>query len=313
MLEPQAQSTPEGALEGATSDPTGNALLRGILITVAGGALWGLNGTVAKYLMDVYAVEPLWLACARELTACWLFLGAAWVRNRSRLTGVFRDRRSLASILAIALGAILFSQAAYLEAIDWTNSGTATVLQALSMPIVLILVCLHTPRLPRRREVAGLILAFSGTFLMATGGDPTHLALPPVGLFWGLLCAVSATILSILPARMMRKWGNFVVNGLAFLISGLILAAFYQPWNHMPALDALGWALVAFSIVFGTFGAYGLYLQGVKEVGSVRGSILSTSEPLVATITSVVLMGVSFSLPELVGMAFILVTVLLTA
>ena len=50
MLEPQAQSTPEGALEGATSDPTGNALLRGILITVAGGALWGINGTVAKYL-----------------------------------------------------------------------------------------------------------------------------------------------------------------------------------------------------------------------------------------------------------------------
>ena len=136
MLEPQAQSTPEGALEGATSDPTGNALLRGILITVAGGALWGINGTVAKYLMDVYAVEPLWLACARELTACWLFLGAAWVRNRSRLAGVFHDRRSMASILAIALGAILFSQVAYLEAIDWTNSGTATVLQALSMPIV---------------------------------------------------------------------------------------------------------------------------------------------------------------------------------
>lgn len=313
MLEPQAQSTPEGTLEQATQDPTGNALVRGILITIVGGALWGFNGTVAKYLMDVYQVEPLWLACARELVACWLFLGAAWVRNRSRLTGVLHDRRSLAAILVIALGAILFSQVAYLEAINWTNSGTATVLQALSMPLVLILVCIHTPRLPRRREVAGLILAFTGTFLMATGGNPTQLALPPIGLGWGLLCAVSATILSILPARMMRRWGNFVVNGLAFLLSGLILAAVYQPWNHMPALDGFGWALVAFSIVFGTFGAYGLYLQGVKEGGSVRGSILSTSEPLVATITSVLIMGVSFTAPELIGMALILVTVLLTA
>ncbi|MEE1274099.1 MAG: DMT family transporter [Olegusella sp.] len=313
MLEPQAQSTPEGTIEQATPDPTGNALIRGIVITIVGGALWGLNGTVAKYLMDVYRVEPLWLACARELVACWLFLGAAWVRNRSRLTGVFHDRRSLASIVVIAIGAILFSQVAYLLAIDWTNSGTATVLQALSMPIVLILVCIRTPRRPRRREVAGLILAFTGTYLMATGGNPSQLALPPQGLFWGLMCAAAATILSILPAQMMRKWGNFVVNGLAFLMSGLILACVYHPWNHMPTLDAFGWALVAFSIVFGTFGAYGLYLQGVKEIGSVRGSILSTSEPLVATITSVLLMGVSFSLPELLGMGCILVTVVLTA
>lgn len=313
MLEPQAQSTPEGTLEKATADPTGRALLRGIALTIAGGALWGLNGTASKYLMSVYQVEPLWLACVRELTACWLFIAAAAVTNRERLTGVLRDRRGLLAILAVALGGILFSQVAYLEAIDWTNSGTATVLQALEMPMVLVYVCLRMRRRPRRRELLGLVFAFAGTFLMATGGNPTQLQLPLPGLLWGLTCAVAAAILAILPAAVMQKWGNFVVNGLSFLMSGVILLTFYQPWNHMPTLDGPGWALVGFSVVFGTFGAYGLYLQGIKEVGSVRGSLLSTAEPFVATLSSVLLLGATFTPPELVGMGMILATVFLTA
>ena len=302
---------PSGGSRPVTSH--GKTLLRGIVFTLLGGTLWGINGTVSKVLMDAYGVDPLWLASVRELTACWLFLIAARVTSPGRLHGLLHDHHALWGVLGIALGSILLSQVAYLEAIDWTNSATATVLQSLEVVLVMAYVCVVNRRRPRRRELVGLGLAVGGTYLVATGGNPGELRLPPMGLFWGLACAAAATILAIQPVRMIGRWGNFAVNGLAFLFAGVALSALCHPWEHMPALDAFGVALVIASVVLGTFGAYALYLQGVKEVGSVRGSMLATTEPVMATVSSVVWLGTSFSPADLLGFVMIVVMVFLTA
>ena len=138
---------------------------RGIVATLVGGTFWGLNGTVSKWLMDTYAIDPLWLVCVRELFACWLFLAAAALtaRGREQLAGVWRSPRDLLAIAGVSLGAILFSQVACLEAIDWTNSATATIMQSLGMVLVLAYVCLKVRRRPRRRELLGVALALVGT------------------------------------------------------------------------------------------------------------------------------------------------------
>lgn len=288
---------------------------RGVIATLVGGTLWGLNGTASKWLMDTYAIDPLWLVCLRELTACWLFLGAAALtsRGREQLVGVWRRPRDLLAILGVSLGAILFSQVAYLEAIDWTNSATATVMQSLGMALVLVYVCAKMRRAPRKREVVGVALALVGTFLVATGGNPAQLSLPGEGLFWGGACALAAAFLAILPAGPMAKWGNFTVNGLAFLASGIILTVAYQPWNHMPVLDAAGIAMLVACVVLGTFGAYALYLQGVKDAGSMRASLLGTIEPVTATLATVVWLGTAFTGADILGFAMILAMVFLTA
>lgn len=288
-------------------------ILRGVVCTLVGGTFWGINGTVSKLLMDSYAVDPLWLACLRELTACWLFLAAARVTSKGQVTRALRDPRSLLGIFGVSLGAILFSQVAYLEAINWTNSATATVMQSLGMLAVLAYVCIKMRRGPKRREMLGVVFALVGTYLLATGGNPGQLSLPLGGLVWGLLCAAASACLSILPARQLAKWGNFVVNGLAFLFSGVILFVIYRPWEHMPQLDAIAVALLAFMVVVGTFGAYALYLQGVKDAGSMRASLLGTIEPLTATVTSILWLGTSFSPTDLAGFALVLAMVYLTA
>lgn len=288
-------------------------ILVGTLMTLAGGTFWGINGTLSKILMDSYAVDPLWLACVRELSSCWLFLAAAAILRPGRIMRAVRSPRALGQILITAIASILLSQVAYLEAINWTNSATATVLQSLECVLVMGFVCIVNRRLPRKRELAGLLLALVGVFLVATGGNPQALQLPPQGLAWGLMCAVAAAILAIQPVRVMHDWGNFVVNGLAFLMSGLILAVVIRPWSCAPTLDMRGVLLLATSVVVGTFGAYGLYLKGVAMVGSMRGSLLAQSEPVMATVTSVLWCGIIFSPADLAGFVFILAVVFLTS
>ncbi len=300
---------------GEKDDEQRRRIRRGIVATLVGGTFWGLNGTVSKWLMDTYAIDPLWLVCLRELTACWLFLAAAAVtaKGREQLTGVLRNPAGLLQILGVSFAAILFSQVAYLEAIDWTNSATATIMQSLGMVLVLVYVCLKMRRRPRRRELLGVALALVGTYLVATGGNPGQLNLPPEGLAWGLGCAAAAACLSILPAAPMARWGNFTVNGLAFLFSGAVLSLWYRPWEHMPALDGVALVVLALCVVVGTFGAYALYLQGVKDAGSMRASLLGTIEPVTATIATVVWLATPFSAAEIVGFALIIVMVYLTA
>lgn len=286
---------------------------RGIAMALLGGTLWGINGTVAGYLMDAYDIDPLWFACMRELLGCWLFLVPAWMGNRAALEDAVSSPRNLLWIYAVGLSAIFFSQISYLQAIFWTNSATATIIQSLGMLLVLGFVCITTRRSPRKREILGIICALIGTYLVATGGKPGQLALPPMGMAWGILLAVSSACLSIVPKRAIEKWGNFVVNGLAFLTSGITLAFIVRPWERIPSFDLAGLALFAFCIVFGTFGAYALFLQGVKDAGSMRSALLGTIEPVTATVATVLWLRISFSVADIVGFALILTMVVLTA
>jgi drug/metabolite transporter (DMT)-like permease len=289
------------------------SLGRGIACTLAGGVLWGLCGTCSKYLMSFYGIDPLWLVCVREVGASLIFLLVAFACDRERAVGILADRRTMLGLVAVAFGAILMSNVAYLETVSWTNSATATVLQSLSLVIILVYVCVTVRRRPRRREVVGMALALLGTFLIATGGNPAQLNIPAEGFAWGMACAVAAAFLAILPARLLGRWGSFVVNGYSMLVSGVVLSAVVRPWETVPTLDLVGGALLAFVVVFGTFGAFALYLQGVKDVGSMRASLLATVEPVTATVASVLWLGVVFSPTDLVGFAAIIAMVYLTA
>ena len=100
-----------------------------------------------------------------------------------------------------------------------TNAGTATVLQCLQLVIIMGYACVIDRRMPRPREVIGIGLALGGTFLIATGGDPTSLNISPLGLIAGLMCAVSATCMAVIPAgaRRCRHRGARGVRGHRFV------------------------------------------------------------------------------------------------
>ena len=287
-------------------------LVVGGLLTLAGGTLWGINATVSKILMSDYHADPLWIACMREVFAGVLFLICAGASTPTQLKSAIRDVRSYPRFVMAAIVCVLMTQVAYLNSINWTNSGTATVLQTLNLLFVLAWVCLRGRRLPGKRETVGVALAFVGTVLIATGGDLTTLSLPLMGLFWGLLNAIATAALSILPADLIAKWGNFVVNGVMFVISGLVLCPIVRPWASAPAdMDPLGVLLMVFTVVGGTFGAYWLFMSGVMRIGSMRATMLGTIEPVTATISAVLLTGAIFAPTDLVGFAMIIAMVFL--
>ena len=132
-------------------------------------------------------------------------------------------------------------------------------------------------------------------------------------MLWGLADAACTAALSILPAKLVARWGNLAVNGIMFVISGLVLMPFVRPWASAPQLDWFGVLLMVFTgcrrARFGRI--LGWFLAGVMRIGSMRGTMLGTSEPIAATISAVLWAGAVFTPTDFVGFVMIIVMVFL--
>ena len=316
MTTRDGDATAAGSRGGDDGRARRGRLVRGCALVVAGSSLWGVAGTVAKVLMQRTGMDPLWLTCVKMCSASAIFFCMAARRTPGRLRLFLREVREprrLPGLLAMAAMAYLVLNASYFANVSITNSATATVLQSLGIPMVLAYVCLREGRVPYGREVVGFAFALAGTWFLATEGDPTQLTMPALGLAMGLLTALGQASMTIMPVRHVERYGSLVVNGFGFLVAGVALLAWTRPWAGAPMLDALDWAMLLFSILVGSFGANGLYMQGLKEIGSVRTTLLSTSEQVAATVSTVVMTGVLFSPAELLGIALLTVMVMLMA
>lgn len=284
----------------------------GVVSTLAGGTFWGLSGTCASFLFDVYHVDTLWLMSVRQIVAGAFFLIPILLFERDRFKALWTSRRDLPVFVVFALSGVLLNQFGYLLAVKLMNAGTATVLQCLQLIIVMVYACIRSHRAPRKREIAGVALALGGTYLIATGGDPSTLTIPLEGLVVGLIAAVGAACMTIIPTKLLATYGSATVTGSGMLLSGIISCSFIRPWENPPALDAAGLAAFFVLAFVGSFLAYMLYLQGVKDIGALKAGLIGTVEPVSATITSALLLGTVFSGTDIAGFAFIIIMVFLT-
>lgn len=295
------------------NDRASRQALVGVIATLLGGSFWGFSGTSASFLFANYQVDTMWLMAVRQLGAGVLFMLFIVLFDRERMVKLLTTPRDLFVLGLLTVFGVFFNQLFYLLAVRLTNAGTATVLQCLQLVLIMGYSCIRQRRAPRRRELAGLILALGGTFLIATGGDPTTLAIPLEGLVVGLLAAFGAMCMSIIPVRILPKYGSSIVTGSAMLFSGIATSLVVRPWNDVPALDLAGWEALFVLIAVGSCLAYALYMQGVKDIGSMRASLIGTVEPVSATVTSALMLGTVFAPTDLVGFACIIVMVFLTA
>ena len=284
---------------------------KGTICCILGAVSWGFSGTCSEALFRDYDLDASWVTAVRMTAAGILMMAWLLLKQRGVIRAMLRDKKTRIQMTAFSLAGLLFCQMAYLYAIQWTNSGTATVLQNISILLIAVVVCIMTKTLPDRRLVISVILALSGVFLLATGGKPGNLALSVPGLFWGLAAAVGAASYSLLSRAPVARWGSIPVTGIGLFAGGIIFFAAIRAWYIPEGFDAGAFVLMLLIILVGTVGAFSLFLQGIRLVGPVKAILLGCLEPLTAAFLSVVWMGSSFSPADYIGFAAILATVVL--
>lgn len=303
----------------------------GIVSTLVGASLWGFSGTCSQYLLANYAISSLFITMVRMLGSAALFIPVILLRRPAVFREILGNAAIAKRFVLFGIAGLYASQITYVVAIAYTNAGTATVLQSTSIVMIMLATCLFLRRAPRVLELVGLLLAFSATVIIATQGDLSGLKLPFLGLVWGLLSAVGAACYSMLPRPLYERFSSFTVVGIGMALGGIAAAAIWglsfafpaidviasggNPSGSalVPALDLMGVFAMAVIVVFGTFGAYYLFLNGISIVGAVEGSQLGAIEPVSATVCSAVLMGTAFSIPDWIGLALMVATIVVVA
>ena len=288
-------------------------VLRGCFYAGLGGVIWGFSGTSGQYLFSHWPISSLWLTCMRMMGAGLIFLVMALIKNRREVVELLRSPKDLALTALYGIGGLLLCQYSYMTGISHSNAATTTVLQTLTIVMVMVIACCHERKLPRWHEVLSVALALLGVFLLATGGKPGQMVLSPKGLFWGLMTAAAMTLYTLLGRPLAKRWSRDTVMAVAMTMGGIVINLGARSWQFDVSLPAKGWLLVAFIVVFGTVVTFALFLQGIRDAGAVRASILSVTEPVSAAILAFFWLGTQFTAADLLGFAAILATVFLLA
>lgn len=282
---------------------------QGILLTLFGAMLWGVCGSCGQYLFQYKEVTSNWLVPIRLSSAGFLILAGMLPGRGKKIFDVWREQIARRDILIFAIFGMMLCQYSYFTTIQYSNAGTATVLQYTGPAMILVYTCFCMRRRPRGYELAALFCSMFGTFILATHGDVHSLAIPAKALLWGMVSAVSLVVYTLQPARLMQRYSTLLTLGWGMLLGGLTLMILLRPWTLHVIIDGGTLSALGFIILFGTIVSFYCYLTGVRLAGAANASMLACIEPVAATAVSVLWLKVRFQAVDLLGFVFVLSTV----
>ena len=285
----------------------------GIILTLLGATLWGVSGTSVQFVGNFRNMNLEWLLTMRLITAGLLTVLYGWIRQGSAIFNVFRNWRDTLGLVIFGVFGMALCQYTYFRSIVIAGAGIATVLQYLAPSMIIIYLLMRYGKRPSTGEIISVILALVGTICLMGNNGFSFESFRSDVLFWGLLSAVGVAVYSVSPVRLLATYGTIPIVGFGMLLSGLVAAALFQQPHSYATWDV--WTVVGcFNVVFlGTIVSFNAYLEGVKRIGAVSGSILSSIEPISAAFFGWALLGNQFNWVGILGMAMIIATVIIIA
>ena len=267
----------------------------GIILTLLGATLWGVSGTSVQFVGNFRNMNLEWLLTMRLITAGLLTVLYGWIRQGNAIFNVFRNWRDTLGLVIFGVFGMALCQYTYFRSIVIAGAGIATVLQYLAPSMIIIYLLMRYGKRPSTGEIISVILALVGTICLMGNNGFSFESFRSDVLFWGLLSAVGVAVYSVSPVRLLATYGTIPIVGFGMLLSGLVAAALFQQPHSYATWDV--WTVVGcFNVVFlGTIVSFNAYLEGVKRIGAVPGSILSSIEPISAAFFGWALLGNQFN------------------
>lgn len=288
--------------------------IRGIIFALLSGICWGFSGACAQFLFAAYQVDPLWVSSVRMLFAGVILSMVAFIGFRGPFLAIWRTPQVLAKLVLFAIAGLAFCQITYLLAIQYSNAGTATIIQYVGPVLTVFVLCALAHRLPTARELLALVCVVVGVFLLATHGNPAVMVLSPEALFWGLVSAFAYMLYSLLPRKMMFRFGSIPVVASALLIGGIVFSLILQSWASIPQMEPEGFIVLFVGLVFfGTVVGFSLFFQSINDIGAAKAGLMASIETVSATAFAVLWLGTTFVWVDIVGFVFIVATVFILA
>jgi drug/metabolite transporter (DMT)-like permease len=280
----------------------------GLLMIMSGATLWGLTGPMIQWLFSHSELTSSDYLVIRLLLAGIFILLFA----RQNIFSIWSSPRHFIQLIIFATLGMLGAQYVFVETVRISNAVTATLFQFLGPVLITIYVAIQSKKLPSKLQFFAVITALAGTYFLITNGSFENVIFSRKALFFGVLTAIGFAFYTLHPTTLIKQWGTNVVVGWGMLLGGIVLYLLNLPYSL---------TYVAHSLTIGTFSmlmliimsgsiSFVLYIGSLKYLSPTETSILSSIEPLVAAIISIVWLKESFGAYQLLGGLCIVVAVI---
>ena len=272
---------------------------------LAAAALWGVIGLWNRRLL-ASGLSPTTIVTVRNLGGMLLLLGIFAVKDRS----VFRVRREhLKYFFGTGVISVVLFTACYFSCQKICSLAVASVLlyTAPSFVVILSAILWKEPVTGKKLTALGLTLVGCACVCGLFSEDLTVTA---TGILLGLGAGFFYALYSIFGRYALAHYDSMTVTVWTFLFAGPASLVFLRP-AELAALTPSAWLTAAGLVVFSTVLPYILYTKGLSQVESGRASIMASLEPVVASLTGVLVFGEPMGLLTAAGIALVLAGVII--
>jgi drug/metabolite transporter (DMT)-like permease len=304
-------------VEAPTVLPAGQTDQRtalGYTMVASAAVLFAVNGSVSKVVLDS-KLSSLELAQLRATCAALGLLAFLLVFARAKLRV---SRRELIFLIAFGVVGIALVQWLYFVAIHNLPVGVALLIEFTAPLFVALFARFVYLELIRRRIWVAVFLCIAGLALVVEIW--AGVAFSTVGVTAAFAGAFGLTAYMLLAERQRRERDAVSLTFYGFLFATLLWAAIHPlwqfPWDRLDdAVSLQGnlseytapvWLLVGFIVVVGTMVTFSLLNGGLRHISATRASIVSTLEPVIATVVAWLWLGETFGAAQLVGGGIVL-------
>ncbi|MGM9949922.1 MAG: DMT family transporter, partial [Lysinibacillus sp.] len=284
--------------------------LKGILMIVTGALFWGATGPMMEWLLHTTSITASFMLSVRLIIAGTLLLLFLQLSGKDVLR-IWKLPTWRNQLLIFSIIGMLGLQFTFVKTIEESNAIVATLLQFLAPIFIVIYISALHKKWPPKAQVIGIAGTLVGLFLLLTNGSLQSLMVSNTSLLWGLALGFTYAFYTLYPARLMKEWGVLVVVAWGLLLSGIELGVIGRIWasdEWVLLTDTTVMWMMAGLVILGS-AAFVLFLGSLNYISAVETSVLSSVEPLAATVISVIWLGSSMYIWQYVGMLLMLIFV----
>ena len=277
---------------------------------VLAAVLWG--GSIVAQKMALGSFSAVEASVLRDIGGLTILFATWWSKERGAITISRADIRLLG---LLGLG-VLGNHLLILMGLNYVSGAVGGVIIGSSPVVTALLSAMLIRDVPLRAVWAGSLLSFAGVGLVSVAGFQAAGEQPLLGSILVFLGVVSWALYSIGSRTIMERISALTVNWTTLMVATVLQIPLL--WTDQKMLQTgvgsvttSDWLALGYLILFATAVAQQAWLFGVKGIGPSRASILGNLTPVAAIGLSVVILGESVGMIEVIGIGLILAGVLI--
>jgi drug/metabolite transporter (DMT)-like permease len=263
-------------------------------------------------LMPIFATFAYRSGLDVQTILLFRFLSAAIIVNVYIIIKKHSYPRGKVLVILLFMGAVLYSAQAfsYFSAVSLIGSSLTSILLYIYPALVLLFSTFLLRVKIHKTDILALCFTTVGAVLVV-GLKFKNIDI--LGIIFGLGAALIYSIYIITGTKAMRSTTPITATGVIMIGSAFVyvLYGFYYKIKLPDTIEQWGW--IEAIVVVSTLLSSVTFFAGLKMIGAVKASMISTLELVVTLVLSCMILGEKMEFLQMIGSVFILVAAILLA